>query len=142
MKKLHVIVVIFLMFAGLAKAQTINEQAAISSELNKTQKDILVNTWYESPKESSANKIVYTLTEYVMVAGQDYYNFGPGKLALLNTKKFTSENLKVKQNVDPKLSESGNWSLKGNKLILDLGSNKNTFTISSIENNKLVLIID
>lgn len=142
MKKIHVIVVMVLMFAGIAKAQTVNEQATISSELSKTQKSFLANTWYESPKESSANKIVYTLTEYVMVAGQDYYNFGPGKITLLNTNKFTSENLKVKQNVDPKLSESGKWNLNGNKLVLDLGSNKNTFTISSIEKNKLVLIID
>lgn len=113
-----------------------------NSQSTAIQADLLVNTWYESPKESSANTIVYKLQEYTVIVGQDYFNFQPGKISFDKSKTFTSNFFKTSISENPNENLSGKWSITNNQLTLKVGTNSKIYTIVSIEKDKLVLKIN
>lgn len=128
------ITALFLMTAYFSNAQS-NETKAISAE----QKSYLTTTWYESPKESDGNTLVYRLTEYKMIVGQDFFKAPPGKITFAPTGNFNGENIKVGKTADVADGNSGKWNITGNDLTLDFSGKKNKMTVVSIEKDKLVL---
>lgn len=135
--------ILFILLTGKLISQTeilkLNSEQ-LSSQSN-FQKENLVNTWFESPKESSKNTIVYRLTEYTVIVGQDYFNFQPGKINFKSSNEFVAEFFKTKSLSTPIQNQSGKWKLKGSNLLLTVGDKTETFKILSLEKDKLVIEI-
>ncbi len=136
MKKLKLTLAAIFMTACFANAQSTDTKT--TSELSAEQKGFLATTWYEQPKESNGNTVVYRLTEYKLVAGQDFYG-PPTKITLANSGNFNGENIKVGKAAESAESNSGKWKVSGNTITLDFGKQKNKLSIVSIEKDKLVL---
>ncbi|MGE0568543.1 MAG: lipocalin family protein [Bacteroidia bacterium] len=141
MKTLQILILSFLFVSGFSYAQSGRKASSGKKEISQEQKNFLQNTWFESPKESEGGNIVYRLTEYTVIVGQDFYNFTPGKLILTASGDFSSENLKLNLSQDPHQTDSGTWKLNGNTLILYMGNELRKFPIVSISQDKLVLEI-
>jgi len=138
MKKSIVFSILFVLAVCFSSAQ--NATKAPATGLSAEQKNYLANTWYESPKESTPDQIVYRLTEYVMVVGLDYYNTPPGKIMLDNANRFKAEYVKACTS-EPSMNTEGKWSLSGNSVVLNFGKQKCKQTILEIEKGKLVLLV-
>ena len=139
MKKVKIILAALLMTACLTKAQTIDAKS--TKELSAEQKGYLINAWYEWPKESNGNILVYHSTEYIMIVGQDFFKFPPGKINFTNTGSFSGENIKVGKTTEPAetTTTGGKWNTSGTNIVLDFGKQKNKLSVVSIEKDKLVL---
>lgn len=142
MKKIKSIIIVFVLLFGISKAQNIVSSQSSIIKLTKEQKGFLVNTWYESPSESSANTIVYRLTEYVVIAGKDMSPFPPSKITINKANTFSGEYIKTSTQTSPLQTLSGNWNLDKNNLLLNAGNQKNKMSILSIEKDKMVVLID
>lgn len=125
-----------LLFCLIFSAQFSNSQ---NNTITLEQKTYLLNTWYESPKESSENVIVYSLTEHVVVIGEGYFA-QPGKITFTSNNMFTSDNLRsCKKDIYSR--DSGKWRLSNQELILEFEKETCTHYISELTKDKLVIKI-
>ena len=141
MKKLSMALLGFVFLSTVINAQTKTGLASGAPVLSAEQKNFLATTWFESPKESENNKIVFRLTEYVMIAGLDMYAIPPGKINLSDPSKFNSEYFKSCNNNNEMMAE-GKWNVKGKAISLNFGKQNCSYTILEIEKDKLVLSIN
>ncbi len=142
MKKIKSILIVFVLLVGALNAQNNVTSESFLTKLTKEQKGFLANTWYESPSESNKNTIVYRLTPYAVVVGQDYSPFPPSKITINQQNTFSGEYIKTSSKADPLQTLSGNWNLDKNSLLLNSSSQNNKVTIVSIVADKLVVAID
>ncbi len=133
MEKNKTLIVIALFFiACFAKAQNV-----IIAEKEKKQ---LITTWYESPKESSGNTVVFRPTKYIMQSGDDpLYAFAI--LKFINTTDFKIEYWHW-CNTTP-YANDGKWMVLNNTLLLDFGAQKckNEFTVLEVSKEILKVTI-
>ncbi len=142
MRKIKSILIVFVLLAGALSAQNNVTSESFLTKLTKDQKGFLANTWYESPSESNKNTIVYRLTPYAVVVGQDYSPFPPSKIVINQQNTFSGEYIKTTSQADPLQTLSGNWSLDKNNLLLNSSNQNSKMTIVSIVADKLVIAID
>jgi len=129
MRKYLLAATLFLALGFIGNAQT---------NLTQQQQGYLLNTWFESPKESQGKNIVYRLTEYTVIVGKDDYIFPPGKVTFTSGNNYTAEYLKLNTTTDPQQTSTGDWKLQNNHILINQNSK---LKLVAIESNKLVLEI-
>lgn len=127
--------ILFFLFLNL----TVFSQIKLSS----AQKDLLINTWYESPRESSGDTIAFRLSKHIHTPGKDDPSMSFCVLTLRTAPDFSAEFWRW----CPKnpLVFDGKWSLFQNSIIkLDFGAKikcKFQLTILNIEKDLLKVIV-
>ncbi len=113
------------------------------NKLSAAQKDLLLNTWYESPHESSGDTIMYKLTKHIHTPGKDDPSMSYSVLTLKTAPDFSAEFWRW----CPKnpLVFDGKWSLfQGNIIKLDFGAKikcKFQLTVITVEKDRLKVIV-
>lgn len=116
-------------------------RAQKSKGFTDLQKGYLINTWYESPKESSGDTIVFRLTKYTLSAG-DNPAFAFSKIVFTNLTDFSIEYWRWCKSAP--VSYDGKWNFNvGTILSLDFGSQKckNSFFVLEVKDDKLKALI-
>lgn len=127
MKKL--LIGLFLTLCFFSKAQ------------NAKQTNIQVATWFESPKESNSDTIVFRLTKHVLVAGDDPA-FAFSQITFVNASDFNIGYWRWCSNSQGANSGKYNYS-KSATILLDFGPQKCkcNLTVLEYKNDKLKVFI-
>lgn len=133
MKKYTLILAAFFMAVIFAKAQT-------ASKLTSLQKGYLQKTWYENPKESKGDTIVFHVAKYIYQSGDDPA-FAWSELSFSNATDF---NVAYWRWCVAPFAYTGKWSAGSNtSLKLDFGHQKCKcdLNIIDIQSNTLKVVI-
>ena len=109
---------------------------------NVQQQTDLIKTWYESPKESSGDTIVFRLNKYVLVPGVDNPAFEFSQLIFKNSVNFTIGYWRWCKMAQP--SYNGIWKLiTETNISLDFGEQKckNELIIIDLKADRLKTVI-
>lgn len=113
MKKVKLIIAVFVLFVTAASAQN-NKTANQSSSV--------AGIWYESPADSKDNVVVFKTTKHVNVPGVDVVGMEYSKLTLNSDNTCVLDFGKWCTNHANHLE--GNWTLSASKeIVLNFGSN-------------------
>jgi hypothetical protein len=123
------------MTGSLMKAQK-------NAGLSEQQKGFILNTWYESPKESKGDTLTFSTVKHVSVAGTDVVGFEYSKITFTNATDFNVAYwTKCAENIN---MTSGKWNyVSGSVLLLDFipMKYKNQLTVIEVTANKLKVVV-
>jgi hypothetical protein len=122
--------------SGIIKSQT-------GGRVKPADHELIINTWFESPRESHGDTITYRLTKHIHVPGVDDPKMLFNVLVFSAAPDFTVENWRWCPK--SKFIFGGKWNvMTGNIIKLDFGTTqkcKCQLSILSIEKDKLQVII-
>jgi hypothetical protein len=118
---------------SFAKAQTANK-------ISSAQKALLINQWFESPRESSGDTLTYKLVKHIHQPGVDNPAMSYSEITFQDGNQFTDNYWRWCK------SESayfGKWTMVGSVIKMDFGRQKCKceLTILDIQRDKLKVII-
>lgn len=90
--------------------------------INSQQTANLINSWYESPKESFGDTIMFRPTKYVKITGVDSQAFEFAKLVFNNNTEFRAEYWRWCK--EGNYEYTGAWGIKSGNVVLNFGVNK------------------
>lgn len=108
---------------------------------NDQEKGFLINTWYESPKESLGDTVVFRLSKYILSAG-DNPAFSFSKIVFTNVTDFSIEYWRWCKAAP--VAYNGNWNFNvGTTITLDFGLQKckNDFVVLCVKTDLLKVLI-
>lgn len=134
MKKTALIFSLLIVGASFAKAQTGNKISA-------TQKSLLINKWFESPKESNGDTITFKTSKHIHQPGVDNPAVSFAELTFSDAPDFNVNYWRWCTKTQ--FAYTGKWSAPASVVKLDFGKQKCKceLTILDIQKDKLKVVI-
>jgi len=129
-----------LIFAALISL-TFMGKAQTGNKITANQKSLLVNKWFESPRESSGDTITFKTTKHVHQPGVDNPAFEFGEITFLDAPEFTVNYWRWCTKTQN--AYTGKWTAPNSVVKLDFGKQKCKceLTILDIQKDKLKVVI-